>query len=73
MTEQLVLFPTGCYDCGLPYKEFGLDVILPRSQWLVVCPEENALLCAQCIINRASKIPSISVVHATLEVLPRSV
>lgn len=42
----------GCLDCGLPYSQFPLDVILPRSQWLEIYPAENGLLCAACIMRR---------------------
>lgn len=61
-----------CLDCGLPYEEFGgLDILLPRSQWLVIHPDENGLLCAMCIVRRAAKIPECSAIQATLEILPR--
>jgi hypothetical protein len=44
-----------CKDCGLPYSEFGIDLILPDQQWKEIFPEENGLLCANCITKRAEK------------------
>lgn len=45
-----------CDDCGLPYDEFGLDTALPNNQWADICLDGNAsLLCANCIVKRASK------------------
>jgi hypothetical protein len=25
-----------CYDCGLSYSQFGLDVTLPNNQWKAI-------------------------------------
>ena len=44
-----------CLDCGLPYEQFGLDLVLPDQQWRVVCPED-IILCANCISKRAAKL-----------------
>lgn len=44
-----------CLDCGLPYNQFGLDMVLPDQQWQVICPEDS-ILCANCISKRASKL-----------------
>ena len=44
-----------CYDCGLPYREMGLDLILPDQQWKYLFPEESGLLCANCICQRATR------------------
>lgn len=62
--------PARCLDCGLPYSEFPLDVILPRSQWLDIHPNENGLLCAACIVKRCAKIPGATVVRAIVEITP---
>jgi len=59
-----------CLDCGKPYSKFPLDVILPRSQWLEIHPADGGLLCAGCIVKRASKVPGCTVVHAILEIAP---
>lgn len=76
-TEEIVktmdgLLPDArCRDCGLPYEAFPLDVNLPRSQWMEIHPEgEGGLLCAQCIVERAAKVPGCTVVHAVLEIAP---
>lgn len=42
-----------CADCGLPYRDFGLDVALPDQQWRVIGPELG-VLCATCICHRAA-------------------
>lgn len=57
-----------CMDCGLDYSDFKLDMVVPHSQWLVINPDKDGLLCAQCIINRLSKIPGVVCVHAIAEV-----
>ena len=63
-----VNFIATCLDCGLPYRDFPLDMILPDDQWLMIHPEGlNGLLCANCIIRRASKLPGITVIKAILE------
>lgn len=61
-----------CLDCGLPYADFPLDLVLPRSQWLEIHPAEHGLLCAACIVKRASKVPGCTVVHAILEISPEA-
>ena len=61
-----------CLDCGLPYSEFQLDVILPRPQWLEIHPAENGLLCASCIVRRASRVPGCTAVYAILEIAPHT-
>jgi hypothetical protein len=60
-----------CLDCGLPYVQFPLDVILPRPQWLEIHSEDNGLLCASCIVARAAKVPGVTCIHAILEIAPR--
>lgn len=60
-----------CLDCGLPYADFPLDVVLPRSQWLEIHPDEHGLLCAACIVKRAANVPGCTVVHMILEITPK--
>lgn len=62
--------PPICLDCGKPYSEFPLDMILPRPQWLEIHPDENGLLCAACIVARAAKVPGATCVHAIIEIAP---
>jgi hypothetical protein len=59
-----------CLDCGLPYTDFPLDVVLPRAQWLAIHPQEHGVLCAACIVKRAARVHNCTVVHAILEVAP---
>ena len=61
-----------CIDCGLPYSNFPVDVLLPRSQWLEIHPDENGLLCAACIVRRASLVPGCASVHAFIEIVPQA-
>jgi len=58
-----------CYDCGLPYRSFPLDVVLPDEQWNAISPTggHGCVLCAQCIVHRAAKLPGATVVHVTIE------
>ncbi len=45
-----------CEDCGLPYRELGLDIVLPDQQWTEIHPEGfGGVLCANCIAKRARK------------------
>jgi hypothetical protein len=64
--------PAACLDCGKPYADFPLDVLLPRSQWLEIHPGEHGLLCANCIVARAAAVPGVTACHLTIEILPRS-
>ncbi len=58
-----------CKDCGLPYQEFGLDTTLPDEQWLMIHPEGlGGLLCANCIVNRASHLSGIIAARMILEI-----
>lgn len=51
-----------CKDCGLPYSEFGMDTVIPNSQWVDIHPGRtewadcNGLLCASCMVKRASRL-----------------
>ena len=55
-----------CLDCGKPYEDFPLDVVLPDDQWERVCPE-GGVLCAACLVKRAANLPRVLVMRATLE------
>lgn len=49
-----------CPDCGQEYADImALDLALPRSQWLSINPDEGGVLCANCILRRASKLPHV--------------
>ena len=61
-----------CKDCELPYQEFGIDTTLPDEQWLMIHPEGfGGLLCANCIVNRASHLPGIIAARMRLEIIGR--
>jgi hypothetical protein len=60
-----------CMDCGKDYNEFGMDVVLPDSQWVLINPKKDGLLCAQCIVDRVSRIDGSIVVHAIIEFKPK--
>ena len=58
-----------CLDCGLPYRELGLDLVLPDEQWLMIHPEgEGGILCANCMMKRAEKLKGATVVLAKIDV-----
>ena len=57
-----------CLDCGIPYSELGLDLVLPDKQWLMIHPEGlHGILCASCIVKRAEKLEGTTVVIARIE------
>lgn len=59
-----------CLDCEKPYDDFPMDLTMTRGQWLLIHPDDNGLLCADCILRRADKIPGVLVAHLILEVYP---
>ena len=49
-----------CHDCGMKYGgEDWIDTVLTAEQWAMVFPEHDGILCANCIIKRASKFETI--------------
>jgi len=50
-----------CLDCGLPYNEMGLDLVLPDQQWKILFPEQSGVLCANCICKRAAKFKGTAI------------
>lgn len=61
--------PLRCFGCGKPYKDFPLDIVLPDNQWADIAERTDGggVLCAGCIIERASKLPGITVAKMVLE------
>ena len=58
-----------CLDCGTPYSELGLDLVLPDEQWLMIHPEGmGGILCASCIVKRAEKLKGATVVLAEIDI-----
>lgn len=45
-----------CADCHLPDDEMPSDTVLTGRQWEMICPE-GGVLCANCIVKRASRLP----------------
>lgn len=58
-----------CQGCGLPYEEMPLDITLPHYQWDMITTKEEGygMLCANCIVKRARKLPGIIAVRVTLD------
>jgi hypothetical protein len=57
-----------CEDCGIPYSELGLDLVLPNEQWSMIHPEgEGGILCANCMMKRAEKLKGATVVLAQID------
>jgi hypothetical protein len=56
-----------CLDCHLPYTDFPLDLTLPDEQWLLIHPDGGGVLCANCIVRRASQLPNVVAVRAYIE------
>jgi hypothetical protein len=55
-----------CMDCGIDYGEFGMDTLMSNEQWRMIHPDDWGLLCASCIVKRASKLPDVLWVEARL-------
>jgi hypothetical protein len=56
-----------CLDCGKSYEEFGLDVSMPDEDWKLINPKKDGLLCANCIVKRASQIEGVIVIKMQLD------
>jgi hypothetical protein len=46
-------------DCGLDYGQYPLDVVLKKEQWLLIHPDDGGVLCANCIVERASRLQAV--------------
>ncbi len=69
MPEKIVR----CCDCGKDYDDFGLDMVLTHWQWKRIVKEDGCgILCANCIVKRASKFPEAIAVLATIDFMPDS-
>lgn len=57
-----------CMDCDAPYGgPDWIDTTLPHEQWKLIHNSEGGILCANCIVRRAAKLPKIIVMRARLE------
>lgn len=45
-----------CMDCGLSHGQYH-EMLFPRSQWLMINPKDAGMLCANCMLARAAKLP----------------
>lgn len=48
---------TDCIDCNI--KILPISFNLSREQWLLIHPSDGGILCPNCIIKRASKLPNV--------------
>jgi hypothetical protein len=49
-----------CLDCGTDYAAtMALDLALPRAQWLLIHPSDGGVLCANCMLGRAARLPGV--------------
>jgi hypothetical protein len=65
MIEEIVC---KCEDCGTPYSELGLDLVLPDEQWLLIHPDGlGGILCASCMMIRAERLDGSTVVLAKID------
>lgn len=56
-----------CFDCGMVYGgDDWVDTVLANEQWRMIFPEKNGVLCANCIIKRASKLDGIIIAKMKL-------
>ncbi|MGA2504206.1 MAG: hypothetical protein ABSG01_08970 [Anaerolineales bacterium] len=57
-----------CDDCKKPYKHFGLDTSLSDEQWKQIHSEgTNGVLCANCMVKRASRLGGFIDAHMVFE------
>ena len=56
-----------CMDCGKPYADFPLDATLPDEQWLMIHDSHGGVLCANCMVARAAKIPGAIAVRMFID------
>ena len=62
--------PIRCEDCGEPYADFGLDTTIPGGQWELIHPEGEGILCASCMVKRASKLPGVIAARMVFDFSP---
>lgn len=56
-----------CHDCGTLYGHSDwIDTILSNEQWGMIFPERDGLLCANCIVKRASRLTNVISVKMTI-------
>jgi len=65
--EPVITYEAFCMDCHKPYKLFELDTTLPDEQWLMIHPSDGGVLCANCIVARASKLHGAIAIRAYID------
>ena len=51
---------SNCMDCGKEYRgDDWLDLTFSKADWLRIHPADGGVLCANCTIRRASKLPHV--------------
>jgi hypothetical protein len=50
----------------MSYEEFGLDILLSDKDWKIIHPDMDGILCANCVVKRASKIDNVLIVEMKL-------
>ena len=56
-----------CMDCGKPYRDFPLDTNLPNAQWKMIHNSDGGVLCANCMVERISRLPKAVAVQARID------
>jgi hypothetical protein len=58
-----------CIRCGLAYRDFDLDVLVPDAQWAAIseCTDGSGVMCGACIIARGAKLPGVTVAKLVFE------
>ena len=46
-----------CLDCKTEVP--SIDLAIPRQQWLLIHPDDGGVLCPNCILKRAAKLPNV--------------
>ena len=56
-----------CMDCLADYNQTcPLDIVLSKEQWLMINSDDGGLLCGNCILRRAAKLPHVINVQAII-------
>lgn len=60
-----------CKDCGQSINDLGMNTIMPDNQWYELCcytgVGTDAILCPNCMVKRASKLPGALVTYLAID------
>ncbi len=70
MSKAEVVAPLCCLDCLKPYSNFPLDSTLPNEQWRMIHDGDGGVLCANCMVARAAKLPGAVALRMRIEFSP---